>query len=74
MPPRGGRSDLTDAQVKLVAAYVWAISQARGEPWAGGHQSHDPPVPNAPGASPAKAKPRPKAGSQTSQRAAHLEE
>ncbi len=40
MPPRGGRSDLSDAEVQRVAAYVWAISQARGEPWAGGHVSH----------------------------------
>jgi mono/diheme cytochrome c family protein len=40
MPPRGGRSDLTDAEVRSVAAYVWAISQVRGEPWAGGHASH----------------------------------
>lgn len=46
MPPRGGKSDLSDDQVRLVAAYVWALSQARGEPWPGGHQSHDPPVPN----------------------------
>ena len=41
MPPRGGRSDLTDAEVKSVAAYVWAISQTRGEPWPGGHTSHE---------------------------------
>jgi mono/diheme cytochrome c family protein len=40
MPPRGGRSDLTDTEVGAVAAYVWAISQARGEPWPGGHGSH----------------------------------
>lgn len=40
MPPRGGRSDLTDAEVRSVAAYVWAISQTRGEPWPGGHPSH----------------------------------
>lgn len=40
MPPRGGRSDLTDAEVRSVAAYVWAISQTRGEPWPGGHASH----------------------------------
>lgn len=40
MPPRGGRSDLTPEQVRRVAAYVWAISQVRGEPWIGGHVSH----------------------------------
>ncbi|HEY3746690.1 MAG TPA: cytochrome c [Gemmatimonadaceae bacterium] len=40
MPPRGGRSDLTAEQVRLVAAYIWAISQTRGEPWPGGHKSH----------------------------------
>ena len=40
MPPRGGRSDLTEAEVRAVAAYVWAISQTRGEPWPGGHGSH----------------------------------
>jgi mono/diheme cytochrome c family protein len=40
MPPRGGRSDLTPQQVRLVAAYIWAISQTRGEPWPGGHKTH----------------------------------
>jgi mono/diheme cytochrome c family protein len=40
MPPRGGRSDLTPTQVQRVAAYIWAISQTRGEPWIGGHTSH----------------------------------
>jgi len=40
MPPRGGRSNLTPEQVRLVAAYIWAISQTRGEPWPGGHNSH----------------------------------
>ena len=40
MPPRGGRSDLTATEVRAVAAYVWAISQTRGEPWPGGHDSH----------------------------------
>jgi cytochrome c5 len=40
MPPRGGRSDLQDSEVRAVAAYVWAISQTRGEPWPGGHRSH----------------------------------
>ena len=40
MPPRGGRSDLTGGEVRSVAAYIWAISQTRGEPWPGGHSSH----------------------------------
>ena len=45
MPPRGGKSNLTDEQVRMVAAYVWAISQTRGEPWPGGHTSHAAMVP-----------------------------
>jgi mono/diheme cytochrome c family protein len=45
MPPRGGKSNLTDEQVRRVAAYVWAISQVRGEPWPGGHRSHGALVP-----------------------------
>lgn len=45
MPPRGGRSDLTPAEVHRVAAYVWAISQTRGEPWPGGHTAHGKMVP-----------------------------
>ncbi|HEU4642982.1 MAG TPA: cytochrome c [Gemmatimonadaceae bacterium] len=40
MPGRGGKSDLSDDEVRRVAAYVWAISQVRGEPWPGGHKSH----------------------------------
>jgi mono/diheme cytochrome c family protein len=40
MPPRGGKSNLTDDETRRVAAYIWAISQTRGEPWPGGHQSH----------------------------------
>lgn len=40
MPARGARGDLTTEQVALLAAYVWAISQVRGEPWPGGHTSH----------------------------------
>jgi mono/diheme cytochrome c family protein len=42
MPPRGGKSDLRDDEVRDVAAYIWAISQTRGEPWPGGHAQHSP--------------------------------
>lgn len=45
MPPRGARSDLTDGEVRRIAAYVWAISQVRGEPWPGGHRNHEGMVP-----------------------------
>jgi cytochrome c5 len=41
MPPRGARSDLSDAEIQRIAAYVWAISGVRGEPWPGGHATHD---------------------------------
>lgn len=41
MPPRGAQSNLTDAETRRLAAYVWAISQVRGEPWPGGHQTHE---------------------------------
>lgn len=40
MPARGARGDLTEEEVRRVAAYVWAISAVRGEPWPGGHASH----------------------------------
>jgi len=40
MPARGAASDLTPEESRLIAAYVWAISQARGEPWQGGHATH----------------------------------
>jgi mono/diheme cytochrome c family protein len=40
MPPRGAQSNLTDEETRLVAAYVWAISQVKGEPWEGGHRGH----------------------------------
>ncbi len=40
MPARGARSNLDSLQVREVSAYVWAISQTRGEPWPGGHASH----------------------------------
>lgn len=46
MPPRGGRSDLSPQQIQLVAAYVWAITKTRGEPWPGGHTSHASMVPS----------------------------
>lgn len=40
MPARGAQSNLTPEESRRIAAYVWAISQVRGEPWAGGHQQH----------------------------------
>jgi mono/diheme cytochrome c family protein len=40
MPARGTRGDLTDEEIRRVAAYIWAISQTHGEPWPGGHASH----------------------------------
>lgn len=40
MPPRGARGNLTPREIGLVAEYVWAIAQTRGEPWPGGHASH----------------------------------
>lgn len=43
MPARGAESNLTDDEIRHVAAYVWAISQTRGEPWPGGHQLHGSP-------------------------------
>ena len=42
MPPRGAKSDLSPEESRLIAAYVWAISQTRGEPWPGGHKTHGP--------------------------------
>jgi cytochrome c5 len=44
MPPRGARSNLTPEESRLIAAYVWAISQTRGEPWTGGHRRHGEPA------------------------------
>ncbi len=41
MPPRGAQSNLSDDETRALAAYVWAISQVRGEPWPGGHRSHE---------------------------------
>jgi len=53
MPARGARSDLTPEETRLIAAYVWAISQTRGEPWPGGHRTHGTPEAGAsPPASP----------------------
>lgn len=40
MPARGARGDLTPDEIRRLAAYVWAISGVRGEPWPGGHASH----------------------------------
>jgi mono/diheme cytochrome c family protein len=48
MPPRGGKSNLSPAEVREVAAYIWAISQTRGEPWPGGHTDHTALVPTGP--------------------------
>jgi mono/diheme cytochrome c family protein len=63
MPPRGGKSDLTLDETREIAAYVWAISQTRGEPWPGGHVTH---VASAPPGSTAgtAAPPRPHAAGQ----------
>jgi cytochrome c5 len=40
MPPRGKHTDLDAEETRTIAAYIWAISQTRGEPWSGGHVSH----------------------------------
>jgi cytochrome c len=40
MPARGASSNLTPEESRLIAAYVWAISQTKDEPWPGGHKSH----------------------------------
>jgi mono/diheme cytochrome c family protein len=45
MPARGARGDLTREETQRIAAYVWAISQVKGEPWPGGHASHQGLVP-----------------------------
>lgn len=47
MPPRGQHEDLDAAEIRSIAAYVWAISQTRGEPWPGGHVIHTPHDPRA---------------------------
>jgi mono/diheme cytochrome c family protein len=59
MPARGAQSNLTPDEVKLVAAYVWAIAHVRGEPWPGGHRTHETAAPAAqPPAAPAGAAPK----------------
>jgi len=40
MPPRGQHENLDATEVRTIAAYIWAISQTRGEPWTGGHRLH----------------------------------
>jgi hypothetical protein len=40
MPPRGQRSDLGEDEIRRIGAYVWAVSETRGEPWPGGHAIH----------------------------------
>jgi mono/diheme cytochrome c family protein len=40
MPARGARGDLSPEEIRRLAAYVWAISGVKGEPWPGGHPSH----------------------------------
>jgi hypothetical protein len=42
MPPRGQHEDLSAAEIRAVAAYVWAISEVKSEPWQGGHAIHAP--------------------------------
>ncbi len=40
MPAKGLSGNMNPQQVQQLAAYVWAISQVRGEPWPGGHANH----------------------------------
>ena len=42
MPPRGHDSNLDAGETRSIAAYIWAISQVKGEPWPGGHPTHAP--------------------------------
>jgi mono/diheme cytochrome c family protein len=59
MPPRGAQSNLTPDEVRLVAAYVWAIASVRDEPWPGGHRTHEQAVGQAaPAPAPAGAAPK----------------
>jgi hypothetical protein len=38
----GAKSDLSPEESRPIAAYLWAISQTRGEPWPGGRVTHGP--------------------------------
>ena len=52
MPARGATSNLSPEESRLIAAYVWAISRTRDEPWPGGHPTHSPQAARADTASP----------------------
>jgi len=41
MPGRGIGQNLTPDETRQVAAYVWAIARVAGEPWPGGHRTHE---------------------------------
>lgn len=60
MPARGARGDLSADEIQRLAAYVWAISAVKGEPWPGGHSSHAALVP--PGSTQGTAPNRPSRG------------
>jgi mono/diheme cytochrome c family protein len=47
MPPRGQRGTMSPSETHALAAYVWALANARGEPWPGGHPQHARHDPNA---------------------------
>jgi mono/diheme cytochrome c family protein len=59
MPPRGGKSDLSPDETRAIAAYVWAISQTRGEPWPGGHATHALMIPPGSTSGTSASRPRP---------------
>lgn len=59
MPPRGGKSDLSRDETRAIAAYVWAISQTRGEPWPGGHATHASMIPSGSTSGTSTQRPRP---------------
>lgn len=40
MPPGGDEHHMSGVDAQRVAAYVWAISHVRDEPWPGGHARH----------------------------------
>ncbi len=40
MPPRGQHGNLTTIETHALATYVWALANARDEPWPGGHPQH----------------------------------